>query len=32
MPIKTGFALVGESRAEGLKGRMALAAFIGTTA
>jgi signal transduction histidine kinase/ActR/RegA family two-component response regulator len=32
MPIKTGFALVGESRAEGFKGRMALAAFIGTTA
>ena len=32
MPIKTGFALVGDSRAEGLKGRMALAAFIGTTA
>ena len=32
MPIKTGFALVGESRAEGLKSRMGLAAFIGTTA
>ncbi len=32
MPLKTGFALVGESRAEGLKSRMGLAAFIGTTA
>ena len=32
MPLKTGFALVGESRAEGVTARMALAAFIGTTA
>lgn len=32
MPVKTGYALVGESRAEGLKSRMALALFIGATA